>query len=148
MNFYEFCKFAAPIQNPKTLGAPGSGHTRQPEADRWVPWAGTPGPSQGRPGGLEPGRAHAHGAARARRDARDAAAPANGGTVEAGPERQGEARTGRRRWRRASPAGWTAGNGGGRAARRAGAAADRGERRRRYTAREEAGLGVEWVEEG
>ena len=40
-----------------------------------------PGPSQGRPSGLDPGRA------RARRDVRNAAAPVNGGTAEAGPER-------------------------------------------------------------
>jgi len=83
-----------------------------------------------------------------RRDARDAAAPANGGTAEAGPERPGEVRTGRRRWRRASPASWTAGNGGERAARRTGAAAGEGERRWPCRGGEGAVLAPESEEEG
>ena len=66
------------------LDPPGSGHTRQPEADRWVPRAGAPGPSQGSPGGLDPG------CARPRRGPR---ALADGGVRrrgEAGPEWAGE----------------------------------------------------------
>ena len=52
-----------------------------------------------------------------------------------------------RRWRRASLAGLTAGNGGGQTARRDPVAAGGEERRRPCAAREEAGLGVESKED-
>ena len=73
----------------KTLGAPGTEHTRQPEADRWVPQAGAPGPSQGRPGGLDPRRARAHGAAPSRAARRDGAGERRHGGRRAGAARGG-----------------------------------------------------------
>ena len=60
----------------------------------------------------------------------------------------GKARTAMRWWRRASPAGWTAGNGGEAASRRRKAAAGDGARREPSREGEEAGLGPKSVEDG
>ena len=72
---------------------------------------------------------------------------AQGGTAEAGPERPGEARTGWRWWRRASPAVMQARSSGEAAAQRRRAVAGRGERRRPDAVREEVGLGAESSEQ-
>ena len=135
MNFYTFCKIAAPR---KMFENAGSTHSRP--AQRLIGGAHCQRPA--RPGQIKAGLDPGVGAATTSRASRGATA-ARGGTAKRSRSGAGEARTGWRGWRRASPATWMAGNDDEGAARRDPAAAGGGERRRPCAVREEPGLGVE-----